>query len=322
MTLIVHFSASFGAAFLAAAAGLLAPPVPQARVFDLSYAASVKGVRPGEAVRLWLPIPKDSGEQAVRMLERRNPVSVRTSIGKEAKYGNSMLYAEGPADETGGFGISIVWRVRRLEVVRDLEAKGGAERFLNADARVPVGGKALTLIEGKRLPEGDEDKAREVYEIVLSHMKYSKEGKGWGQGDSDWACGSKYGNCTDFHSLFISLARALKLPAKFEIGFSLPEERGEGEISGYHCWAYFRPQGKGWVPVDISEASKNPKLKEYFFGHLTADRVTLSVGRDLVLEPPQQGPPLNFFIFPYAEASGKPLPPEQLTRKVTYKDVK
>ena len=59
-------------------------------------------------------------------------------------------------------------------------------------------------------------------------MKYSKEGKGWGQGDSVWACDSKFGNCTDFHSLFISLARGNKIPAKFEMGFPIPPKRGEG----------------------------------------------------------------------------------------------
>jgi hypothetical protein len=35
--------------------------------------------------------------------------------------------------------------------------------------------------------------------------------------------------------------------------------------------------------------------------------VTLSVGRDLVLEPPQAGEPLNYLLNPYAEADGKPV---------------
>ena len=36
--------------------------------------------------------------------------------------------------------------------------------------------------------------------------------------------------------------------------------------------------------------------------------MTLSVGRDLVLEPRQDGEPLNYLLNPYAEADGKPLP--------------
>src|SRR5881227_3323734 len=102
---------------------------------------------------------------------------------------------------------------------------------------------------------------------------------GWCRGDAVWACDSRTGNCTDFHSLFIALARSQKIPAKFEIGFGLPEKHGAGEVAGYHCWAKFKPDGKGWVPVDISEANKNPKLKEYYFGNLTPDRVTFTTGR-------------------------------------------
>ena len=76
-------------------------------------------------------------------------------------------------------------------------------------------------------------------------------------------------------------------------------------MGGYHCWGWFFVAGKGWVPVDISEADKHPEMKEYYFGNLTADRVAFSVGRDLLLEPPQNGPPLNFFVYPYAEVDGE-----------------
>src|SRR5262249_41448396 len=143
-----------------------------------------------------------------------------------------------------------------------------------------------------------------------------------GEGDSVWACQSKHGNCSDFHSLFISLARSQKIPAKFEIGFSLPTKHGEGEITGYHCWAFFQPDGKGWVPVDISEASKNPKMRDYYFRNLTEDRVAFSVGRDIELVPVPAGGPRNFLIFPYVEVGGKEYPAKKVQTKVSFKDVK
>lgn len=49
------------------------------------------------------------------------------------------------------------------------------------------------------------------------------------------------------------------------------DERPEGVVKGYHCWAEFW-DGKGWVPVDASDASKNPKLAEYLFGNLDPER--------------------------------------------------
>jgi len=140
------------------------------------------------------------------------------------------------------------------------------------------------------------------------------------RGDADWACDSGHGNCTDFHSLFISLARSEKIPAKFEIGFPLPEKHGSGDIPGYHCWAKFRADGK-WIPVDISEANKNPKMKDYYFGHLTPDRVGFSTGRDLELVPKQDGPPLNYFVYPYVEVDGQPYPAEKIEKKFSYRDV-
>lgn len=76
----------------------------------------------------------------------------------------------------------------------------------------------------------------------------------------------------------------------------------DGVVKGYHCWAEFW-DGRGWVPVDASDASKNPKLAEYLFGNLDSDRMQFTVGRDLVLSP-ATAEPLNYFIYPRAEVKG------------------
>jgi hypothetical protein len=63
---------------------------------------------------------------------------------------------------------------------------------------------------------------------------------------------------------------------------------------------------QSWIPVDSSEASKDPAKRDYFFGHHDEDRLEFSRGRHLTLAPAQQGPPLNFFVHPYAEVDGRP----------------
>ncbi len=78
-----------------------------------------------------------------------------------------------------------------------------------------------------------------------------------------------------------------------------------GEVAGYHCWAFFAAEDL-WHPVDISEADKQPALKEYFFGRLTADRVAVTQGRDLRLEPAPAAGPLNYLVDPYVEVDGQP----------------
>src|SRR5579862_2415731 len=108
-------------------------------------------------------------------------------------------------------------------------------------------------------------KARKIYEYVISTMHYDHDGTGWGRGDAVWACDSKHGNCTDLHSVFIGMARAAGIPARFEIGFPVPEGQTNAAISGYHCWAEFYLNGLGWIPLDASEAWKNPAKHDYFF---------------------------------------------------------
>jgi transglutaminase-like putative cysteine protease len=182
-------------------------------------------------------------------------------------------------------------------------------RFLEPDRLVPVTGVPARLAEqetkGATTPL---EKAKDIYEYVFRTMKYDKSGEGWGHGDTLWACDSKHGNCTDFHSVFISMARAEKIPARFQIGFPIPADKHSAEIPGYHCWAEFYLDSVGWAPVDISEAWKHQEKHDYFFGAHDVNRVQFTEGRDLRLAPAQEGPPLNYFVYPYVEIGGKEYP--------------
>lgn len=298
------------------------------RKFVFNYDVQVTGLSGGDRVRCWLPIPSSNEDQLVRIARLESPPHARTTIGTEPKYGNGILYIEATAQDSSPLATQASYQVTRFEVRADAKSDSVSrqemEQFLLPDLKVPVGGKSLSLLEGKTLPSDQLRLGRLLYDAVNAYMTYSKQGTGWGQGDSEWACDSRYGNCSDFHSLFISMARANQMPAKFEMGFPLPSERGSGEIPGYHCWAKFKPVGRGWIPVDISEANKvkekDPGMVEYYFGNLTENRVAFTVGRDLKLVPPQDGPPLNFLVYPYVEVNGKPYPGDKVERKFTYRD--
>lgn len=300
-----------------------ATAAPRERAFLFTYSATVTGLSPGQAARIWLPVPPTNEDQTGEIVSKSLPGT--PEINREPNYGNEVLYVEGKADTEGKIPLSVTYRITRREVKGDTDKQAGdansSARFLQPDAKVPTEGKPLELIKGKEIPGDQVAAARVLYDVVNGHMRYSKEGTGWGRGDSVWACESGYGNCTDFHSLFISLARSQKIPAKFEIGFPLPMKHGSGDLAGYHCWAKFKPAGRGWIPVDISEANKNPKLRDYYFGNLTEDRVAFSTGRDLTLVPRQDGEPLNFFVYPYVEVDSKAYPADKIKRKFSFKDV-
>ncbi len=296
------------------------------RTFQFHYQATVTGLKPGEHARIWLPVPPSDKEQQVQIVAEKLPARGQMERGKED--GNRFLYLEGQANERGEIPLKMTYQVTRHEVRTDFkapprepESPKDLMRFLLPNRLVPVGGKTLNLIRDKDLPNNQLDAAHEIYNIVDSHMKYKKVGTGWGRGDAVWACDNGYGNCTDFHSLFMSLVRARKIPAKFTIGFPIPTNTHAGEIPGYHCWAWFHPEGHGWIPVDISEANKDPKMRGYYFGNLTPDRVAFTTGRDLELAPKQSGPPLNFFIYPYVEVNGKPYPQPKTKNHFSFEDV-
>jgi hypothetical protein len=310
-----------------------APPTgsveAKSRTFDFTYEVTVTGLEKGKKAKVWVPVAQTNEDQQVKLIGHSVKGAAERAVGKfttEKEYGNVLFFVDSEADADGRLNLKLSYRITRREVKGETgktrnEDADTIRRFMQPDELVPIDGKPLELLKGKALPMDPVRKARVLYDLVNGHMKYDKKGTEWGRGDSVWACESKYGNCTDFHSLFISLARSQKIPAKFEMGFSIPTKRGEGTVAGYHCWAFFRPEGKAWVPVDISEANKDPNMKDYYFGNLTEDRVAFTTGRDLTLEPKQRGKAVNFLIYPHVEVDGKEYDAAKIERKFSYKDV-
>ncbi len=297
------------------------------RTFTFNYAVTLKDIPAGaRRVRVWLPMAVSDEHQTVVFKGVNGPAHLREM--RESPNGNHILYGEisNPQSSTATFNLE-------FEVTRKEFAKGdfaalqkaegpeaalprSFERYLKPDQLVPIDGRIKQLAdENTHGKKGTIERAHALYDYVFQTVRYDKSGTGWGRGDSLWVCDAKHGNCTDFHSLFISLARAEGIPARFEIGFPISGGH-DGTVPGYHCWAEFYANGIGWVPVDISEAWKDPKKHDYFFGSIDANRVQFSMGRDLVLQPKQTGDPVNFFIYPYVEVDGKKF--DGLSKKFTF----
>jgi transglutaminase-like putative cysteine protease len=291
-----------------------------AHSFEFSYKVHVPASADAAAsIHLWIPLPQPDGYQDIRSLHIDSPVAYRQ--GRDPEYGNTYaMFTPTPAQAASGFDVTLQFTATRREHKVSPDAASlqkvstssandpKMKRYLEPDKLVPLNGTIADL--AKEHTAGDTtpiQKARHIYEYVVATMRYDKSGEGWGRGDAIWACTAKRGNCTDFHSLFIGMMRSSGIPARFEIGFPLPEGKTEGDIPGYHCWAEFYLAGVGWVPVDASEAWKNPAKHDYFFGAHDTNRVFFTYGRDIRLSPEQKGDPLNYFIYPYAEANGQPL---------------
>jgi transglutaminase-like putative cysteine protease len=284
------------------------------RTFQFRYRTVVKEIPSGAGkVEVWLPFPTSDAHQTISRVSIDAPRPI--TISREPEYGNSVLYVRVDRPEQREIPIELTFTATRREYVQRTAATRATRpllaaqrtRFLQPDRLVPTDGRirqlAMAVTKGKTT---DLEKARAIYEHVTRSVKYDKSGQGWGRGDALYVCDARAGNCTDFHALIIGMARSVGIPAKFAIGFPLPAQRGSGEIPGYHCWAEVYVRDIGWIPLDSSEASKHPEKFSYFFGAHDENRVQLSVGRDIKLNPTQAGEPLNYFVYPYVEVDGKP----------------
>lgn len=306
-----------------------AEPQPRIRSFHLEYKAIVKDIPAGaKQVDLWVPVPHDDPYQQIKNLRIDSPYPYKIAT---ASHEDTMLHVSIDEPKESTFTITLSFDARRAEHIQARLFGGPAlaqdedptelAQYLKPDRLVPLDDQirewARDVVQ-KANAHTDLEMARAIYNHVVSTVKYDKTGKGWGRGDIYYACQERRGNCTDFHAIFIGYARAVGIPARFAIGFPLPADRGEGKIAGYHCWAEFYAKGTGWVPIDASEAAKNPSKREYFFGAHDENRVEFSKGRDVVLTPSQKGDPLNYFVYPYAEIDGKPLP--DIAHEIAYRD--
>lgn len=280
------------------------------RRFEATYTAVVAGVPVGVTeLKLWLPLPVSRGAQSVRDVRIESPY--RFERMRDPLFGNEYAFASVSSPPPGDLTVKVRFNATRRETRFDHPAEKTASRAellraLRADRLVTLSPRVRKLADeiaaGKKTPL---EQARAIYDYLVATMKYDKTIPGWGNGDTERACDIRAGNCTDFHSLFISLARAKGIPARFVIGFPLTASK-DGEVKGYHCWAEFYVEARGWIPVDASEASKSsdPSLRRFFFGNLDPDRVQFTIGRDLELKP-RTLEPLNYFIYPRAEAGGR-----------------
>jgi transglutaminase-like putative cysteine protease len=196
--------------------------------------------------------------------------------------------------------------------------------------------------------------ARKLYDWVLRNVDYwvkdPQHKKASPVGSTTYCLTFRTGNCTDFESLWTSLARAKGIPTRIVYGsFFKPDLNGFDLDQSYHCWATFYAPGVGWIPHDVAVADMyagemvatadnevlmrrttadglfgaDPAKVEYYFGNLDERRIVWSIGRDLTLNPRQDGEPVNAMAKAYVEIDGK-LHPEGTgwVRKLTYRERK
>lgn len=315
-------------------------------------------------LRLWLTMPQDDPKSDVRSFRVDSPFPY--SFEKDSE-GNRFVFIEVNEPTQKEFTIVQSFTIARREIRNDMaaaadetepysdEERAALAKYLAANQHVIINDE-IRALAAKIV--GDEKNpvlaARKIYDWTLDNIVYwvkdPKNKKASPVGSTEYCLANKTGNCTDFHSLWTSLARAAGIPTRIVYGaFFKKELDGQDADQSYHCWPEFYVPNFGWIPHDVAVAEifkgeypitdDNARLVRlttadgysgpsadkvnYYFGNLDERRVVFSVGRDLTLSPKQQAGPVNAMAKAYMEADGKPVAENVgWKRKLTFKEVK
>jgi transglutaminase-like putative cysteine protease len=333
---------------------------PKHASFHVSNVLTVKVPKGAKTVRVWFAVPQEDGYSIVRNFN----VNVAGDYGIQYdrdSWGNRVGYMDlenPPGDQ--------VLLKEEFDLVRT-----EARNTINASETRPLTGQERSALAAYLQPTthvivndeirklaasiaGGESNpvlaARKLYDWTYKNVNYWVKNpdhlKASPVGSSEYCLRSRTGNCTDFHSLFASLAISSGIPVRMVYGSLLkPTLNGMEVDASYHCWIQFFAPRLGWLPLDASLANiyweniplnaKNEKLVElttstgyhgankdkveYYFGNLDERRVVWSMGRDLIMQPPQDDGPVNSLPKIYVEIDGKQS--ADWTRQFTYKEL-
>lgn len=296
----------------------------------------------GKETRLWIPYAVTDQHQSVTDIKVAGDYT-SSGVYTDKANGTPVLYAEwgkGAASRK----LTYSFAVEREEIqLRDLPTRepawnpGDYAEYLKPTSLGPIDGEvkklADTITKGKKTVL---EKARAIYDWTCENMYRDPATRGCGKGNVCELLKTPGGKCTDISSVYVALARAAGVPAREMFGVRLGKKAEEDITSWQHCWAEFFLPGYGWVPVDPADVRKamlveklelkDPKTREYrdyFWGGIDPYRVQVAVGRDLVLNPPQAGAPLNTFGYPYAEVGGEAIDcyePKSFSYRIQYRE--
>jgi transglutaminase-like putative cysteine protease len=349
-------------AFISSSAAFAADSSQSAPVkhaaFHINNVLTIKVPKGAKTVRVWFAVPQEDAYSTVRDFTVTSGYAVRYD---RDSWGNRVGYVDisNPRDEQ--VILKEEFDLMRTEVRNTFSAadtrpltdqeRRALAAYLQPATNVVINDDirklAASITGGETNPVLA---ARKLYDWTYKNVNYWVKDpdhlKASPVGSTEYCLRTKTGNCTDFHSLFASLAIASGIPTRMVYGSLLkPTLNGMDVDASYHCWIQFFAPRLGWLPLDASLANiyaediplndKNRKLVElttstgyhgadkdkvaYYFGNLDERRLVWSIGRDLTMQPPQDDGPVNSLPKMYVEIDGKQS--TDWTRQFTYKEL-
>jgi transglutaminase-like putative cysteine protease len=307
--------------------------------------------------RLWLPIPSVNTDYQ-RSLENSFSTNGTAKLMQDGRDGAKMLYVEFPASQAQPHAV-LTSRVQTQNRAIDWSKKAAAAEsadtlryFTRPTALLPTDGivrkTALAATQGART---DVEKARKLYDWIVSNTHREPKVRGCGEGDikTMLETGNLGGKCADLNALFVGLCRSVGVPARDVYGIRLvPSAFGYKELSGnpaslkgaQHCRAEVYLTGYGWVAMDPADVAKVMRLEtpewiksttnpvvapvnKALFGGWEGNWMAYNTAHDVAL-PSAKGDKLGFFMYPVGEnAAGRfdSYAPDDFKYQITAKEI-
>lgn len=149
-----------------------------------------------------------------------------------------------------------------------------AEQFIESDAP-EIQNKASEITQGA---QNICEKAFKIYNYLVDNLTYLYHNDQSEYGALQTLLSSE-GDCTEFSDLYVALARAAAVPARFVEGVVFNPEATEA-YDQQHAWSEVNFPGAGWSPVDVTWG-QNPQLRPKEFAGSDGDHFLLTRGRYL-----------------------------------------
>ncbi|QRM20181.1 transglutaminase [Dechloromonas sp. TW-R-39-2] len=306
-----------------------AEPPSEWRTYEITTTVNLKNTS-GQS-KLWLPLPLNQDTLFQRTLGHSWGGNPNSSSMRRLPDGDLEVFRCEWRDG-GEASLQLTTLVttadRHFDVTKRTvapEREDILRRNLQASQLIPNEGLAFQL--GERIVGRIKDpvaQAKAIYDWVVDNSIYDPSLPGCGTGDvrKQLIQGQYGGRSADINGLFVSICRAIGIPARCVYGLRVGPSRlfrslglnGSDATRGQHVRAEFYIPGYGWIPVDPSDVrrsialegysdrdSKLLSLKKILFGVWEMNWIAFNVGNDITL--PGQSRILPFLLLPQLESS-------------------
>ena len=258
-----------------------------AKKFNIRYNANFTSITKDSDTRVWFAMPTNSEYQRINKIK----ISPKPHSIYNDNQGNKILFFEFNGNKYFNLQVDMDITLSRRKIVlkkkdnlvpasisKYLKKFIKREKFLEQTTQIKK--TTFNITKDKK---NDLEKIIGIFEFVVKNFKYCYPVKKRGVKYLNFK--NLKGDCGEYASVFVTMCRILKIPARNNTGFVIfPRQKKVVE----HGWASVYLKKYGWVDFDPQYASleKNyQKSIEKFFGQRNDYRISFVNGFNIPIKP-------------------------------------